>query len=407
MRVILLHYSAPPVIGGVENVIRYQATGLVAAGYDVHVVAGRGEAFAPGVTFHHVPQVDSRHPDVLALKAALDQGRYPAACFEALVAQIRRALARLTGPQDVLIAHNVLSLHKNLALTAALHALAAHPGAPRIIAWHHDLAWQAARYADEMHAGYPWDLARTPLPGAVHVAVSAARREAVAALFGLPPEAIHVIPGGVDSLALLGIGDETRQWAEAVGLWGGRPLLLLPARITRRKNIELALRVVAALRGGPLTDAALVITGPPGPHNPENQRYYAELLALRDALGLGGAAHFVAEHLPDGASDRMVRDLYRLADALIFPSFEEGFGLPILEAGIARLPIFCANIPALAELAGDQAHLFPPEGDPAAIAALIARVLATDTAYQLRARVIGEYDWRNIIREKLVPLLEA
>ena len=64
---------------------------------------------------------------------------------------------------DVLIAHNVASLQKNLALTAALHEAYKMPGFPTLILWHHDLAWTTPRYRDELHEGYPWDLLRKGL----------------------------------------------------------------------------------------------------------------------------------------------------------------------------------------------------------------------------------------------------
>jgi glycosyltransferase involved in cell wall biosynthesis len=65
-------------------------------------------------------------------------------------------------------------------------------------------------------------------------------------------------------------------------------LLLLPARITRRKNIEFALEVLASLRREGGQDARLLVTGPPGPHNPGNLAYLEQLLQL-PGLGLRGA----------------------------------------------------------------------------------------------------------------------
>jgi hypothetical protein len=54
MRVVILHYAAPPVIGGVERVIYYQATLLADAGHQVIVAAGRGESFHPKVDFRQI-----------------------------------------------------------------------------------------------------------------------------------------------------------------------------------------------------------------------------------------------------------------------------------------------------------------------------------------------------------------
>ncbi|MBK6791893.1 MAG: hypothetical protein IPG80_04995, partial [Anaerolineales bacterium] len=58
----------------------------------------------------------------------------------------------------VLIAHNVCSLNKILALTAALHKLHQENQLPRhLILWHHDLAWTTPRYLPEMAEGYPME----------------------------------------------------------------------------------------------------------------------------------------------------------------------------------------------------------------------------------------------------------
>lgn len=77
-------------------------------------------------------------------------------------------------------------------------------------------------------------------------------------------------------------------------LWQADPLLILPARITRRKNIQFALRVMVELRHL-RRDAHLVVMGPTGPHTPGNQSYLDYLLVQRAELGLQGAVHFLAE----------------------------------------------------------------------------------------------------------------
>ncbi len=115
------------------------------------------------------------HPAILEMKAALDAGNVPSA-FALLRDELLAELSAALVGVDVLIAHNVCSLAKNLALTAALHALSQRPGAPMLILWHHDLAWTTPRYRDELHDGQPWDLLRTDWPWATQVVISAVRR---------------------------------------------------------------------------------------------------------------------------------------------------------------------------------------------------------------------------------------
>lgn len=405
MHITILHYAAPPIIGGVESVIYHHAIELAALGHEVQVIAGRGEPFDLRVAFHAVDLIDSRHPDIIAIKDELDQGIVSAA-FEGLVQRIEAQLAPLLRSTDVLIAHNVLSLHKNLPLTVALHRWATNLSKPRLIAWHHDLAWISARYQPDMHEGYPWELLRQVWVNTRHVAVSAARRDDVAATFGIPHEAITVIPGGVDAMDFLGIDADTAKCFRNLGVMDADPLLLLPSRITRRKNIELALRVVATL-GVQHPTIKLIVTGPPGPHNPENASYYDELKALRASLGLNDRVLFLSETLGEPPDDAMMRTLYRLADAMILPSFEEGFGLPILEAGLVRLPIFCADIPALRELAGADADFFSPHAEPHSVANQIARGMSLNAGLRLHRTVLRNYDWNSIVRRYIEPILRT
>lgn len=414
MHIALLHYAAPPVVGGVEQVIGQHARLLAAHGFQVRLVAGRGAMVVPRVRFVRAPLVDSRHPAVLAAKRSLDKGRVPAD-FSALSAQIESELREALAGVDVVIAHNVCSLHKNLALTAALRRLCAQPAAPRLILWHHDLAWTTPRYRAELYPGWPWSLLREQWPEvqAQHVVVSETRRQELVVLLGLAVEQVVVAPSGVDVAAFYKLSPETVRLRQDLGLAQADPLLLLPVRITRRKNIELALRSVAALRQQ-APGATLVVTGPPGPHNPANQAYLAELRTLRAALGLRGrdgdsadiGVHFLAEHVDGYLPDAVIADFYRLADAMLLPSREEGFGIPVLEAALSGLPIFCADIPPLRALAGPDATYFASDADPASVAACILERLQTDPATRLRRRIRQDYTWERIFTQHIRPLLQ-
>ncbi|RME88120.1 MAG: glycosyltransferase [Anaerolineae bacterium] len=405
MQIVLLHYAAPPVVGGVESVIGHHARLMTGAGHRVRIIAGRGAQTDERIPFVHIPLVDSRHPDVLTVKADLDAGRLPPA-FDDLVARLTDALDAATRDVDWVIAHNVCSLAKNLALTAALRRLAESRPRPRFILWHHDLAWTTPRYRAELHEGYPWDLLRTDWPEALQVTISEARRRELAALLHVPEERIHVVPNGLDVARFLKLEPRTREFVRRLDLLSAAPLLLLPVRITPRKNIELALRVLAHLRER-YPQARLVVTGPLGPHNPANVRYFERLTALRAELGLEGAAHFLAELSDEYLPDAVIADFYRLADALFFPSREEGFGIPVLEAGLEGIPVFCSDIPQLRELGGTHAVYFDPDADPLAVAERVADFFAANAFFALRWRVRRQYPWERIYRERIAPLLSS
>ena len=401
----ILHYAGPPTIGGVEITIAHHARLLTERGFRVQVIAGQGRAFHPKVSFLQIPEAGSRHPEVLAVGEELAAGKVTPR-FESLRARLREALRAAVSPQDVFIVHNALTLHKNLPLTAALHDLAA--AGYRLIGWCHDFAWLDELYIPKLHSGFPWDLLRTPWPNTRYVVVSEHRRGQLARLLGIAEDEIAVVPPGVAPEQLLRLSPLTRRLADKLGLWKAEPLLLLPARITRRKNIQFAIRVVAALRDH-FPNPNLVVTGPPGPHNPTNAAYLAQLRSLRAELGLENSVHFLYEHGEGGEplliDDAMMAEWYALADALLFPSLREGFGMPVLEAGLVRLPVLAADIPPVRESAGDTATLFDPQGDPAETAARIAERLRSDPIYRLHRRVLNHFTWDAIIDNLVIPLL--
>ena len=416
-KVALLHYTAPPVVGGVESVLAHHARQMARAGHSVTVLAARGEQWAEDIAFTRLPLADSRHPDILAAKALLDAGQVPPD-FEAQVNLLVADLQAAASGLDVLIAHNVCSLNKNLALTAALHQLNGRPGFPRLILWHHDLAWTTPRYLPELHPGYPWDLLRTDWPGVTQVVVSAERQRELAELLSLPFARIHVVPNGIDVASFLKLEAATIKFVEKLDILSAAPLLLLPVRITPRKNIELAIRVIAELRAEAarspeaahnpppgLGRPMLVVTGPLGPHNPANSGYLDQLLALREQLGLARAVIFLAEHTQAYLPDAVIADFFRLADALFLPSREEGFGIPLLEAAFSRRPIFCADIPSLRELGGPDALFFSPDADPAELAALIRQTLSANPTFRFATRARATYAWESIYTKYIDPLL--
>ncbi len=403
MKVALLHYSAPPIVGGVESVMGEHARLLAAHGHRACILAGRGSTWQEDIGFQQIPLLDSRHPDILAVKTELDLGAVPLQ-FDTLVEQIEKEIRNALTGTDLLIAHNICSLHKNLPLTAALHQFTSQPGAPALILWHHDLAWTTQRYQKELHDGYPWDLLRQDWPWASQVVVSDMRQRELADLAGIPLQRIQVIPNGIDPKRFFKLGKQTIEIIQPLELLDAYPLLLLPVRITPRKNIELALRVLSSLQQE-YPKAALVITGPLGPHNPDNVKYFSGLIQLRKELGLEKNAHFFAELSSEYLPDEVIADLYRLADLLLLPSREEGFGIPILEAGLERLPIFCTDIDTLQTLGDGFVTYFSPDSNPRQIATLIVNHLAGSPIFNLRTKVRSLYTWEQIYRTRIGPLL--
>ncbi len=93
-----------------------------------------------------------------------------------------------------------------------------------------------------------------------------------------------------------------------------------------------------------------------------------------------------------------IATIYCASDALVFPSLNEGFGMPIIEAMACGVPVVCSKIEPLPEVAGDAAHFFDPY-DPASIADGISAVIRDP---DLRRSLIekgfkraAEFTWEN------------
>lgn len=104
------------------------------------------------------------------------------------------------------------------------------------------------------------------------------------------------------------------------------------------------------------------------------------------------------------------RDLYAGARLLVVPSFEEGFGIPVLEAMTLGVPVVAARRGALPEVLGDAGQLIDPDR-PEEIAGAIARVLQDDTfAEECRSRGIARartYRWSDTARRVLAVYRDA
>jgi len=413
MRAVLLHYTAPPVTGGVEAVMQAHAAELAKAGVRTLVLAGRGDAQAlpKGVELTLIERMDTQDMEILKAGAALQRGVTPANFF-ALVDDLTQRLRAALAPDDVVFVHNVFSKHFNLALTAALFNLMEAGAACRWVAWNHDLSWTSANSRPNLHEGHPWDLLRTRHARMIPVTVSKQRQAEMAELYGIPKQAVKVIYNGVDPQALLGFSPEGAALVERLDLFGGDLNLLMPVRVTQAKNIELALRVMAELvRRG--LNPRLVVTGPPDPHDAGSMAYYEQLRSLRDTLELKQKMRFVYEMgVEPGESltidARTVGELYRASDARFMPSHREGFGMPVLEAGLAGLAVFCTQAaPAGPELAGDEAIFFGANDSPESVAVCILEWMRQDPTTALRRRVRQEYTWKSIFERDMLPLLEG
>ncbi|MFQ6014605.1 MAG: glycosyltransferase family 4 protein [Anaerolineae bacterium] len=423
----ILHYTAPPVVGGVEAVIEAHVREFIQAGYPVTVVAGRGDetALPPSAGFVLIPEMDSQHPQVVEVSSKLEQGEVPPS-FDDVVNRLAEALTPVLGQFDNIIIHNLFTKHFNLPLTVALYRLldagAIRPfdkfilsnveglRAQRCIAWCHDFTWTSPHSRSKVHPGYPWDLLRTYRPDVTYVAVSRRRQRALAELVGCPPEQIHVVYNGVDPNGLLGLSAEGQALVARLSLLESDLVLLMPVRVTQAKNIEYALRVVAALKARGCRPK-LIVTGPPDPHDAQSMAYFRSLQELREQLGIVEEMRFVFESDQESGRHytvdaRVVGDLFRVSDVMFMPSHREGFGMPVLEAGLVGIPVVCTDAPAAKEIGGEDVTLFDATEDPAHVAERILAWAEESPVHRLRHRVRQNYTWQAIFQRDIEPLLK-
>jgi glycosyltransferase-like protein len=173
---------------------------------------------------------------------------------------------------------------------------------------------------------------------------------------------------------------------------GGRFVFLAVGGVEPRKGSVHAFRALSRLRRAGV-DVVLAVVG---------GHSYQDYTAYRDAalgelseLGLRLGEDVV---LLGTVGDEELAGWYHAADALCFPSVKEGWGLAVLEAMCAGLPVVASNLPAFREyLVDGENALLPPVADDAALAAAMCRVVAdTDLRARLAsggAATVRRYTW--------------
>jgi len=182
------------------------------------------------------------------------------------------------------------------------------------------------------------------------IAITEALRTFTVERVGVPAEKVETIHYGLDGLP--------EAWGENArdDVPEGARILLAVSRLTEQKGIDVAVRALASLPD----DTVLVVLG----DGPER----AELLRLARELGVEPRL-FLLGRVPDVAA------WLRRASVFVHPARWEGFGLAVLEAMLAGLPVVATNVSALPELVVDGGTgLLVPADDARALADAIGRV---------------------------------
>jgi glycosyltransferase involved in cell wall biosynthesis len=212
------------------------------------------------------------------------------------------------------------------------------------------------------------------------IAVSRATRSDLLRYYPLPSSKVSVVEHGVDA-----------RMFEIAKQRSPQPYLLCVSTLHPHKNIERLVRVFARWRSQ-RPEWRLVLAGMRGFHTKPVERLVAEL-RLNDAVRITG-----------WVDREELYELYRCAGAFVYPSTFEGFGMPVVEAMAAGLPLACSDIEPLRSVAGGCAVLFDPLSDESMHAAIESLIENPPAGGPRRAR---EFSWEAAAQATLAVLVSA
>lgn len=167
------------------------------------------------------------------------------------------------------------------------------------------------------------------------IAVSEYTKKELVRVLNISPDKIHVVPNGVNLKRFKPL--KRKNTGRRIGYVGG---------LGKRKNVKTLIRSFALVLEE-IPDAELVIGGT-GPQK-EN------LKILTKQLGITSRTKFVG-FIPNNK----MNEFYNSLDIFVFPSLGEGFGMPVLEAMAAGVPVITSNVSSLPEICDSAAILVPP-----------------------------------------------
>ena len=414
-KVGIVHYTAPPKqVAGVEVVIDYHSRTLTEHGYNVCLVYGKGGGLElRNFEEHELPLLSPDHPRVKKVQKETLKQHEATEGFRKLKGDLKAGLEEILRDVDSCIIHNIPSMPFNFAATAAINELVDELDT-RFIFWLHDTVlvrdeWQS------LIGEFPLTLLHRKNENTIFVTPTSFREKQFAALeepYKIPR--MKVIPNGVSVEEYLKIDETTKQLMRRLGLSFDDFIIVTPVRVLPRKNIELALNVVHELAHiSNQKRIKLLVSGPPGT-DPDSIAYESKLKEIIKMRRLQDSVIFCHDlisfkrQFSDGKIVKWsVADIYNIADLVFIPSKEEGFGLPVIEAGAARKPIFCSRIPPFQELIREdiEGYMFDLRNPPQDIAFRIYRMMLENTVDNNFDQVAKKYDWESIVLKKVIPLL--
>lgn len=380
--------------GGTETTILQTSRALRAAGHEVEIFTSLALAEQRRETFHGVPvrRFPYRYP-FLGLSAE-DKRDMDKKGGNLLSLSLLWALVREPGV-DLLHAHTGKRVGGSVRTAARLR------GIPYVVTLHGGFFEVPPGEMDQMLAPirnrFEWGRAFGALLGARRVLEDAAAvicvggDEYAAAQRQLPRQRVELLPNGVDC-AFFATGDGP-GFRAAYDIPSERRIILCVSRIDYQKNqiglVEALAQVVAERPA-----AHLVLLGPVTVAN-----YQERLLARVRALGLERHLTLIPGLRPDNPC---LSGAFHAADIFCLPSLHEPFGIVILEAWAAGLPVVASRVGGIPSFTHDgQDCLLAEPGDTDHLARQLQRLLdhpelADRLASAGRDKARRDYDWSRI-----------
>lgn len=420
IRIAIIHYTCPEAEkSGVTTVIRNHAIHLTKLGNEITIIYGKGGGLE-GVREVYIEELNPDHPEISELQGKILSRKLDESTREKFVriketlkTKIRDAIQGL----DIVIVHNISSMIFNFPATVAINELVGESKS-KFVFWIHDSIVLRQEWKKFLKT-WPFTELHHQHPNVSNVTITEFRAKQLSQIrdehYRLKD--VKVIPNGMNVEEYEKLDETTLNLREKLSLRWDDYVILMPIRVLPRKNIELGLKIIYELQKLVGEQRVkLVITGPPDPQaRAHAQRYIDYLNKMIKKLNLEDNVLLIHDLISFRRlyeNNEIVKwgiaDAYALADLVLITSKEEGFGLPVLEAGVARKALFVSRIKPFEELLkeGIEAHMFGLNEKPANIAFKIFRYFLSDIIQYNFNNVIRKYRWSVIVKEKVLPFLK-
>lgn len=403
----LAHYTYPPVIGGVEKIVFDHAQYFARYGFDTTIFTGEGKNENPKLSLEVIPEFRSLNVTNQSLQEKiLNDASFPNE-FYSQKERIYQEIERKFNDIDIFFIHNILTFSFNLALNAALtEYIKKHPDKKYII-WVHDVVLDSMRKKRSFKNKEIDELVYKPLENVQYVGISHFLKNTLTEEIGFPASLIDVIPNGIDIGSLLNFHPLTQKIVSKYDILNSDPLIFLPTKIMKHKNIDLCLKILSQIKKQK-NRVLLIITAKGFPHN-RNSAYVDEMLNLINKLDISKNVILLHNEISEQYRQieyKIVDDFYRLSDIVYFLSSFENFGLPLLESGITKTPIIVNNLKVFNEIESNNVYYVDVENESIeSIAKKTLDIIEKNPQITFFRKVKKEYNFDYIFKTKILPLL--